>query len=60
MGIIDALGRGAVPWGFGGGKPGESEIFVKLSIDCSCLESFRLTQDPKIFEGTINDSCVFH
>ena len=53
LGEVQCLG------GVGRGEPGESEIFVKLSIDCSCLESFSLTQGPKISKGTIKDTCVF-
>lgn len=58
-GNIDVLGPGAVPWGFGRAEPGETEIFVKLSIDSSCLESFTslaLTQGPE----TLRISQIIH
>lgn len=58
-GLLMGLGEVQCLGGFGRGEPGESEIFVKLSIDCSCLESFSLTWGPKISKGTIKDSCVF-
>jgi len=49
-----------MPWGFG---RGEAEIFVKLSIDSSCSESFKslgLAQSPKIFKDITNYSRIFH